>query len=124
MNFYFLLTESCNLKCKHCIRGDSIKSFVSYEDAIFVIDSIYQYDSNATLIFSGGEPTIHKDFTKILSYALNLFPRVVLNSNGTTKFYSEKLFEIDLKKLIIQFSLDGDEKLHDFIRGYLSLIHI
>ena len=116
---YYMLTNACNLRCSHCIRGEQENIvFMNLEDAIKGLDKIASWRKDIMLIISGGEPTLHANFDTILDYALGLFKKIVINTNGTTDFFtkfSEKYK--DATNLLVQISVDGSEDFHDKIRG-------
>lgn len=115
---YLVITRRCNLKCSFCIRGevDKENDTLSLENIFRYLNEIHNLNSNITLIITGGEATLHPNFKEILQRALELFPKIILCSNGT-------LFEafrdnIDIiKKCRVQISIDGNNTYHDLIRG-------
>lgn len=114
---YLVLTEKCNLKCKHCIRGNKKFVDMKFNDAKMVMDLLNIKYPETTLVLTGGEPTLHEDFEKIFMYATSLFKNVIITSNGTTKFYQSIRKFKDVKNVIFQISIDGDRESHDAIRG-------
>ena len=116
MIIYYLITLSCNLNCLHCIRGMSKKQFMDTKLALKGFDNIHKVFPDATIILSGGEPTIHPDFKTILDYSLSKFNKIVINSNGTTNYFSESSHWFS-SKICIQFSLDGVKNGHESVRG-------
>lgn len=115
---YFVLTERCNLNCVHCIRGiNKENKDVALNEAIKLIDILYDKFPESALILTGGEPTLHNDFRKILINSAKKFKKVVVTSNATTKYYEEIGEHENYSNCIFQISLDGDEKTHDAIRG-------
>jgi len=119
--FYFVLTETCNLACEHCIResSPSIKNSISYEPLLPIIDEVKEHFPEATILLTGGEPTIYKNFPNILKYALDTKMDVLVNTNATTSFFKKnKLDAFSIyKNLRFQISLDGVKTTHDQIRG-------
>jgi AdoMet-dependent heme synthase len=119
--FYFVLTERCNLVCSHCIRDSSPWRDGAAESAMVkrTIGEIAEHFPNSLVLLSGGEPTIHRGFRDILDFALSTGLHVNLNSNGVTPFFSTaSLRELkNTSRLAVQISLDGDEATHDGIRG-------
>lgn len=118
---YLLLTRQCNLSCSHCIRSSDPYQY-EYVDtnlALQVLNDLSETFSDSTMIISGGEPTLHRDFGLILRTASERFRNVIVNTNG-----------INIKRILnfaksgqhngnitIQVSLDGDQQHHDHIRG-------
>jgi hypothetical protein len=79
------VTSSCNLRCPMCYAssgpGGKHLSFVECKAAI---DRLVQVEGRAEVVqLSGGEPTIHPEFLRILEYACNqAVDLVMINSNG------------------------------------------
>ncbi|MBI4405579.1 MAG: radical SAM protein [Deltaproteobacteria bacterium] len=110
------LTHSCNLDCRFCSTGASSNYNPAEESPT---DRIYsQMDQLKALgvrviHFSGGEPTLKKDFLEIVRYAKAKGIVVVVTSNGVTnKQTIRALLEADL----VRISIDGKEELHDSLR--------
>lgn len=119
--FYFVITERCNLACSHCIRDsspwrDEAAEATMIQDAIGQIASAYP---NSLVLLSGGEPTIHRSFREILDFALHSGLDINLNTNGVTGFFMDRHLRTiaHRDRLSVQVSLDGDEATHDRIRG-------
>jgi len=118
-HLFVSLTQECNLRCKHCYLGkerlENPISF-SYKEIKQVMD--YFSSLGATRItFLGGEPTLHKDFVKILNEAYDLGFDVLVDTNGI--FPKKLLNEIKNDQITyFNFSLDGSTaRLHEKIRG-------
>ncbi len=113
------ITNSCNLKCLHCITSsDSTKEDVLTTDHVkLIIDKIKKLDLE-TLIITGGEPLFRKDIDDLLPYIRNNFKGTInIMTNGTL---IDKQMASLLKKCVdgVSISIDGfDEKSTDFIRG-------
>lgn len=61
---------------------------------------------------------MHLDFAMMLRKALCAgFRSVIVNTNGTTDFFDDPSPYREFPNLHIQFSIDGDRKSHDAIRG-------
>ncbi|MDB5344849.1 MAG: Radical domain protein [Schlesneria sp.] len=79
------LTESCNLKCPMCYSSSGPGGrHVSYEDCIAAIERLITVEGRPEVLqLSGGEPTIHPEFEKILAYAVSRpIDIVMINTNG------------------------------------------
>lgn len=119
--FYFVLTEKCNLTCTHCIRNSSPLKDETSEIAL-VIEALNQIKRNfkdSTVLLSGGEPTIYKYFADILHHVIQLDLDVIINSNGTTSFFNIQQISqlLGSPRVSFQISLDGRKENHDSIRG-------
>lgn len=116
MTIYYLLTEDCNLRCSHCIRGKSTRQSMEYASAICGLNQIYDVFPDASIVLSGGEPTLYSRFSDLLREAAEKFT-VIINSNGTTPFWRKNSKIVCCDNIIVQFSLDGLQDYHDNIRG-------
>ena len=114
----------CNLGCSFCFEnskpGDTRIELISFADAKRYIDEAIELGVER-FSFTGGEPFVNKDFMRILSYALELKPCLVL-TNGTGPIRSKFDEVLKLKEkphnLKFRISIDHpDEKEHDNGRG-------
>lgn len=107
------ITEKCNLKCTYCYneamptKGKHMPIESVYK--LFDILSLY----GVTIIeISGGEPMLHPEIDKILSYAFEKFRWVAILSNGV--YFPRKILPIienNRDKLGgIQISIDGSNE--------------
>lgn len=116
----FMITENCNCNCFFCSRNNLSRTFKTpnlkdIHKAFTLLSSEYP---SSKLILSGGEPTLSKDFIKIVEYATSLFEKVEIQTNGTFCIDTANQLEPLLRKnLYLQFSLDGTQYMHDKIRG-------
>lgn len=117
--FFIELTYSCNLRCRHCYRGEEVKDinsgkdFLSSEVVCRLLDQIEEM-GGVEVIFTGGEPFLHPDIFGILEHASkkNLIITVLSNGNYLTdRKQVEKLKEYDI--FDIRISLYGLQKCHD-----------
>ncbi|CAE6959430.1 radical SAM/SPASM domain-containing protein [Paraburkholderia domus] len=119
--FYFVITERCNLTCSHCIRDSSPQRTEAGEVAMITgaLSQIARIHPDALVLLSGGEPTLHRQFRDILDFALDSGLNVNINTNGVTSFFSDSSLHNFARhpRLSVQVSLDGDERTHDGIRG-------
>jgi radical SAM protein with 4Fe4S-binding SPASM domain len=67
---HFDITHKCNEKCIHCLV-DKDNAEATEDDILNVLDQAARFGFTS-FSFSGGEPTIHPDFFKILSAARDL----------------------------------------------------
>ncbi|MGL5126413.1 MAG: radical SAM protein [Fusobacteriaceae bacterium] len=114
---YLVLTERCNLKCKQCIRGEKENIDIPFDKIQNILKDISYNFPNSNLVLTGGEPTLHKNIFEIIEESSKYFNRVTLTSNGYTSFYKNLDKIRNLDKIKIQISLDGNQELHNRIRG-------
>jgi len=123
-NYTFSITNRCNSRCKTCniwnLQG-KIKKEMTTEEWVKVIKSLGK--SPFWITISGGEPFVREDLMEIISVINNYNqPRIItIPTNGLLKIdktIEEILNELkDKTNLIINFSIDGIEKEHDYIKG-------
>lgn len=85
------LTELCNFNCPFCPRGHGYPNqnlHMSLDTLDLILDSIRDLDQEITVQLAGrGEPTLHKEFGKILERLLEFREevpsfRIEMNTNG------------------------------------------
>lgn len=78
------ITAKCNLNCLHCYAAKNNKRTkeLSAEEILRTIDDLAGIKI-PLIIFSGGEPLLHRDIFDISSYAVNKGIKISLSSNGT-----------------------------------------
>lgn len=107
------ITNSCNLRCRHCYLGESGSSHLPFLQVRAALTELERMQGLRVLI-TGGEPLLHPEFEQInellpdLSFRKVLFTNGLLLKNGMLK---------RLKVNEIQVSLDGMERGHDAVRG-------
>ncbi|MCD6371393.1 MAG: radical SAM protein [Candidatus Aenigmarchaeota archaeon] len=116
------VTFKCNNNCISCILNRRVTENLE-DPPISQLESILEKidENNDYLGLSGGEPTIRKDFFKILELIKEKKPElfVFLVSNGRMfkyKWFVKKLKEVKPKYFKVAVALYGPNKeLHDFI---------
>ena len=108
-----IMTDRCNLQCKHCYLGETRHQDLPFE-TIHKIAEEFEEIQGLRLLLSGGEPLLHPGFWKINDLLGGYEFRSVLLSNGTliTKAVARKL-----RVQEVQISLDGMKDGHEAIRG-------
>jgi uncharacterized protein len=111
------ITNRCNLSCTHCYYS-STPSRTSNLPGRKVLDLIKECADlgGTSAAISGGEPLLHPDFRRILSFACARL-NVQLLTNGTLidEEWAAYLSDFPLR---IQVSLDGPTReIHDMVRG-------
>ena len=113
------LTNRCNLRCMHCF-GERHNADGDLDMAIMenILDSAKQHGFDH-LSFTGGEPTLHPEFFKILESAYEAGYSFGFVSNGWNfSGLYERLLPYRERLGFITFSLDGvREETHDSLRG-------
>jgi MoaA/NifB/PqqE/SkfB family radical SAM enzyme len=113
----FHITARCNLDCRHCFIDASPSSVhhFSLEEVSSILADMRTLNVTR-VVFSGGEPTLHKDFVQILRTAKKEGFNPEFVSNGT--LITEELAEA-IQGLVrcVLISVDGPEEYHDAFRG-------
>ena len=117
---WFHITDDCNLRCRHCLFGDSLSKSRALE--IQKVQAIVKeaYSLNCRLFcFSGGEPFTYPGFTTLLEWILRLdYVKVAVLTNGLLiPRHMRGLKKYDRERIHFQVSLDGLEDTNDRIRG-------
>lgn len=105
------LTNKCNLNCIYCSdkklrqrEGNSAELTVENLKALFF--ELKRGGTKGVVIEGGGEPTLHKDFEKIIYIAKKIGLSVGLITNGTSDINSDLLAEFQW----IRVSLDASNR--------------
>lgn len=84
-NLIIEVTRKCNLKCEHCLRGESQRKTISDQH---IYKMLQLFDSVNTLCITGGEPTLAMDSLKQIVHCIRYGNADVQNfymvTNGKT----------------------------------------
>lgn len=113
---YIELTKDCNLQCKHCYQSSPIVSSIGTDTCKDIIKSSCGYNVK-DVVFTGGEPLLHKDIVELVKYTKSNGCRVGILSNGTlvNNSIAKDLSSAGLDS--IQLSMDGGQVEHEQVRG-------
>jgi len=109
-----ILTDYCNLKCKHCAVNNINKVMYPYDDIVREMEAFYR-EGIRILFFCGGETLVwedgHKTVRDLIKKAKGMgFYIVNIVTNGT--------IDLDIPEVdVIFLSLDGGRDNHNYIRG-------
>jgi radical SAM protein with 4Fe4S-binding SPASM domain len=101
------LTRKCNLRCEHCfVEGGTARGSELSTPRILGLLDEWAEMGVFSVVITGGEPSIHRDFIEIVNYAYDLGFVVGIASNGMplTRRVLSRLPQDDV---IISISLDG-----------------
>ncbi|RKY26206.1 MAG: radical SAM protein [Planctomycetota bacterium] len=116
------LTNRCNMNCPICFANANASGFIfepSYDEIVKQMEVLRNFKPiPATAIqFSGGEPTIHPDFLKIIAKANELgFSHVQIATNGIRMAdldFARQAAQAGLHTLYLQFDGVGEEAYRD-----------
>lgn len=133
-NFYYSLpnsillklTSDCNLRCKHCFYSNTPEKYnqnldYTFREVLALVDFLVKDLNILSLIYTGGEPFLRKDFLEIVEYTKQYYLPLIIQTNGTliNKNTADALAVLlDYKTDLIQISLEGGNKdTHEQIRG-------
>ncbi len=113
-------TNMCNLRCKHCYQRASkpLPDELSLKEKLMVVDQLDKAGV-AAIALSGGEPTIHPDFYRIVYEIASRGIYVAVATNGWMFADIKNLKKAKKAGLrYVEISLDSaDPKKHDWFRG-------
>ena len=119
------LTNRCNLACPICFANANVQGYVFEPDYDEIVRQLRQLRAYrpvpaSAVQFTGGEPTIHPDFLRVVAAAKKLgFSHIQIASNGITLAAPEfaiKCAEAGLHTVYLQF--DGiDDNIYEYTRG-------
>jgi uncharacterized radical SAM superfamily Fe-S cluster-containing enzyme len=107
------ITSSCNLQCPMCYASSGPGGkHLTFDECKAAIDRLVQVEGRAEVLqLSGGEPTIHPDFLRILEYACSCaVDMILINSNGLRFAHDPPFLEAVArfrKRLEVYLQFDG-----------------
>jgi uncharacterized radical SAM superfamily Fe-S cluster-containing enzyme len=126
------LTNRCNMRCPICFANAGAAGYVyepSYEQIVEQLRALREMDPYpATAVqLTGGEPTIHPDFLRIVSAARDMgFSHIQVATNGiriADAAFARAAADAGVHTLYLQFDGVGEEP-HRQIRGYPGIWEI
>jgi len=112
------LTNRCNMRCPICFANAGVTGQVCQPDFDQIVRQLQALrDMRPTpttaVQFTGGEPTVHPDFVKIVATAHEMgFSHVQIATNGLTLAnyeFAKKCFDAGLHVLYLQFDGVGED---------------
>lgn len=118
------LTTSCNLTCPMCYASSAPGGrHATVEECVAAIDRLVEVEGRPEVLqLSGGEPTIHPQFERILDYASSQpIDYIQINTNGIRFARDRRLVEAVARyreRLEVFFQFDGlDDGVYQSLRG-------
>jgi len=113
------ITQTCDLHCKHCYDRSS-RTQVKLDQAIRILDDLRVFCKSknvaGAISFTGGNPLLHPDFTRIYRAAVERgFSTAILGNPAAAERIAE-LIAIQMPSFY-QVSLEGLREHNDTIRG-------
>jgi radical SAM protein with 4Fe4S-binding SPASM domain len=113
------LTQRCPQRCSFCVtaasdRLNKTREELSFEHLISLADQLQELGVHH-VFFTGGEPTIRRDFVKLVKEYLDrgIFPSTSTNGQFLNERILEELYSIGYTTM--HFSIEGPEGIHDKI---------
>lgn len=106
---HWLITEKCNLRCKHCYMPKTIK-YVSFKDAKFIVEFLKKIGI-LEVTLSGGECLLNPDFEKIYLLLKKNGMLVTIYSNGTNFSDDVKILLSKYKPYKVEISVYGVDEM-------------
>ncbi len=112
------LTNRCNMQCPICFANAGAAGYVcelEFDQIVRQLQALRDLRPHpcTAIQFTGGEPTIHPDFLKIISTTRDMgFSYIQIATNGITmaqEGFAEKCLQAGLHTLYLQFDGVGEE---------------
>jgi MoaA/NifB/PqqE/SkfB family radical SAM enzyme len=124
----YAVTYKCNARCKICSIWKKYLTLPEKQEeelTLAEISSIFEDFDLSWISLTGGEPFLREDLLEIVRIAEKRNPHLALLSiptNGSLPDIALKtvvriLEETEIPNIYVTVSLDGDEQLHDQLRG-------
>jgi len=103
------LTTACNFNCPHCVDSKIINAgkILNTEDVKQTIDTLKSHGLKSVILIGGGEPTLHRNFEKIVRHLKNKNLQVGIVTNGSRLHLIKKTAEILEENDWLRISLDA-----------------
>ena len=123
------ITERCNLRCHHCYQDNYARDELPFDTLLTILEQFKTLLNTLRqragqfirghITVTGGEPFARQDFLDLLNifaqYHEQFSFAILTNSTLIDATLAQQLAL--LKPAFIQVSIEGDEKIHDEIRG-------
>ncbi len=115
---WFHVTDSCNLRCRHCLFGDNLRGARRLDAGeVAGIASEAASLGCRLFVFTGGEPLVHPGIVQAIEAILAVEgARVAVLTNGILAGQAG-LDGLPCDRVHFQISLEGPEEVHDALRG-------
>jgi MoaA/NifB/PqqE/SkfB family radical SAM enzyme len=106
------LTTACNFNCPHCVDSKIINAgkILNTEDVEQTINNLQSHGLRSVILIGGGEPTLHRDFEKIVRHLKHRKLQVGIVTNGSRLHRIKKTAKILEEKDWLRISLDAAEE--------------
>lgn len=115
------ITNRCNLKCPICLKTWNRDFDITTKQFTGILDNLLQCEDNISVInLSGGEPTLHPDFEKIIKICREKgVIQTTVSTNGISILKDKKLRAfIKENNVLVALQFDGFiPKTYKYLRG-------
>jgi MoaA/NifB/PqqE/SkfB family radical SAM enzyme len=103
------LTSACNFACSFCVDSGIINSgkVLSFDTIKKTIDILKSKGLLSVILLGGGEPTLHRDFERIVRYIKNKGLQLGIVTNGTRLEKVIKVAKLLKRKDWVRLSVDA-----------------
>ncbi len=103
------ITSACNFSCPHCVDSKIINTGkqLDTEAILRTIDTLHQLGLLSVILLGGGEPTLHKNFEKIVSHVKKKGLQLGIVTNGTNPDKLKNIAGLLEKKDWLRISIDA-----------------
>ena len=103
------LTTACNFNCPHCVDSKIINAgkILNTDDVKQTIDTLKSHGLKSVILIGGGEPTLHRDFEKIVRHLKNRNLQVGIVTNGSRLHLIKKTAKILEENDWLRISIDA-----------------
>ncbi|MCP4368511.1 MAG: radical SAM protein [Deltaproteobacteria bacterium] len=103
------LTTACNFSCPHCVDSKIINAgkILNTDDVKQTIDTLKSHGLRSVILIGGGEPTLHRDFEKIVRHLKNRKMQVGIVTNGSRLHLIKNTAKILEKNDWLRISIDA-----------------
>lgn len=110
------ITNRCNISCKMCDIACEKSEELPAEQWKKVIEDVNKIGASS-VVFSGGEPLLRKDIFGLISFVKDTGLTACITSNGLL-INSEVANRLSQSGVdVVNISVEGPEKIHDYLRG-------
>lgn len=111
--FFFNITYKCNNSCEECVSKYTREhsSWVVNLEKFKKFNAKFNFSCSDRIVISGGEPTLHNEFEKIIEYLSLFSTHIIVYTNGRTLDAINDNILSKIERLIIPFY--GNELSHN-----------
>ncbi len=108
------ITGRCNLNCPICIADEDSRENLSLDQIKTMVDGLLESEGKIDVLnISGGEPTLHPDYRRIIEYVTSVeeITKISVSTNGLAVLERDDFLAFHKKNgVIISLQLDGAGK--------------